>query len=448
MTLAEMELCVWNAFGSGDYASPALKALLNRLPLEKPTAKLCPKCGKRTAVKARDRERALRTLCGSVTLVRNYHYCEHCKLGFYPLDRSLDLPEEGELSREMEKRVLDFAVNDVFDQGAARWNMHYREQLSDNLLRRVAARVGEQCEAAHPGHLQQALKPATPAADVLVVQTDGSMVPIRGDEPWKEAKVGVTYRHDTATRRPAPNSARYTAVVGTVANFAPVLQEALLAENIDDVRTVVWLGDGAVHNWTLAEQLAPDAVQVLDWFHAIKHAVDCAKVLLGEDSPWLPLWQRRAEQLLAAGEPTVLIAELMDCLPEIERTRRDEGEALQALDDLVRYYRNNVVRMRYRTFLEHGFPIGSGAVESAHRHVLQARMKRAGQRWNLANARHMAQLRAAYRTGGARRLYDGIQRARRDTERGAPLTPGRRHQFHFARQGERDRARAAAASSN
>ncbi len=108
----------------------------------------------------------------------------------------------------MEKRVLDFAINDVFDQGAVRWNMHYRQQLSDNLLRRVAARVGTQCEAAHPGHLQEALKPSTEAAEVLVVQMDGSMVPIRGEEPWKEVKVGVTYRHDPSTKKPVAGSAR------------------------------------------------------------------------------------------------------------------------------------------------------------------------------------------------------------------------------------------------
>lgn len=448
MTMSQMELCVWDAFGSGNYAAPALGALLARMPIEQPTAKLCPKCGKRSPVKARDRARTLRTLCGEVTLNRNYHYCEGCQLGFYPVDRTLDLPEEGELTREMEKRVLDFAINDVFDQGAERWNMHYRQQLSDNLLRRVAGRVGAQCEAAHPGHLQEALKPATDAAEVLVVEMDGSMVPIRGAEPWKEVKVGVTYRHDPATQEPVANSTRYTAVIGTVANFAPVLQELLITELVDAVHTVVWLGDGAAHNWTLAEQLVPDAIQVLDWYHAVEHAVDCGKVLLGEESPWLPLWQRRAEQLLAEGDVDALIRELMDCLTELEKRRRDKREALESLDELVRYYRNNASRMRYRTFREHGFPVGSGAVESAHRHVIQARMKRAGQRWELTNARQMAQLRAAYRTGGAAHLYDAVQRARRQTERRAPLRDGRRHQFHFARQGERDRTRAAAASSN
>jgi hypothetical protein len=112
-----------------------------------------------------------------------------------------------------------------------------------------------------------------------------------------------------------------------------------------------------------------------------------------------------------------------------------QADALKALDDLVRYYRSNEQRMRYRLFRESGFPIGRGAAESAHRNVLQVRMKRAGQRWNLKNARKMAQLRAAYRTAGALDFYGAIQRARRRT---TEQPEQRSRNFRSARQGRRD----------
>ena len=102
-------------------------------------------------------------------------------------------------------------------------------------------------------------------------------------------------------------------------------------------------------NWNLADQLCPDAVQILDWHHSVEHAMTCGRVLPGEESPWLPLWQRRAEGLLAAGDPQALLSELMDCLPEIEKQRRDKREALQAVDHLVRYYRANAHRMSLTT---------------------------------------------------------------------------------------------------
>ena len=60
----------------------------------------------------------------------------------------------------------------------------------------------------------------------------------------------------------------YLVKVG-LGEFAPVLEEALEVENIDDVGKVAWLGDGATGNWTLADQLCPDAVQILDWHHAV-----------------------------------------------------------------------------------------------------------------------------------------------------------------------------------
>lgn len=445
MTMEEMELAAEEL--KGEAGTPSVALMLSRMKPEKPTGKACPKCGKRVPVKARDRERTVQSLSGPVTFKRNYHYCEGCKYGFHPVDRLLMLPEDGELTSTLEKRVLDFAVNDVYGECAARWRLHYEYRCSENLFRRVAARVGAQCSEADQGRLQEELKPRTEAAEVLVVEVDGSMLPIRGNEPWKEAKVGVLYRHDPVANRPIPKTSRYVAVVNGLGEFAPVLEEALEVENIDTVDKVAWLGDGAVCNWNLADQLAPDAVQILDWYHAVEHAVDCGKVLLGEDSAWLPVWEQRAKTLLLAGNPDALIAELMDCLPLIESRRRDTQERLDALENLVRYYRTNANRMKYKLYRDEGLPIGSGAVESAHRHVLQTRMKRAGQRWAMRNARTMARLRAAYRTGGAARFYGAIRRAHWDTLTKGPRRRGRRQTFHYARQGTRDPGRCAAAAS-
>lgn len=447
MTMSEMELAVEAMVGS--HREPSIRLMLSRMKPEKPTAKACPKCGGRTPVKVKDRERTVRSLSGPVTFRRNYHYCEKCEVGFYPVDRMLDLPEEGELTSEFEKRVLDFAVNDVYGECAARWALHYAEPISENLLRRVVERVGGQCETTDQGRLQAELKPVDPTpAEILVIEVDGSQLPIRGNEPWKEAKVGLTYRQDPQTHQPVKGSARYAAVVGGQAEFAPVLEELLHIEDIDSANAAVWLGDGAASNWTLADQLAPDAIQILDWHHAVEHAVDCGKVLLGEESPWLPLWQHRAETLLAAGEPNLVLEELMSCVPLAQRFRgRDKADVLEALDDLVRYYRNNAQRMKYRLYREHHFPIGSGAVESAHRHILQTRMKRAGQRWALRNARKMARLRAAYRTAGALVFHEAIRRARRATEHHGPLNRERRRNFRYARYGKRDLNSAARAAS-
>jgi ribosomal protein L40E len=120
MTMTDIELVAEKL--KEEAGPPSIAVMLSRMKPEKPTAKVCPRCGKRVPVKARDRERTVRSLSGPITFKRNYHYCEGCKYGFYPVDRLLDLPEEGELTAEMEKRVLDFAVCDVYGQAVERWS--------------------------------------------------------------------------------------------------------------------------------------------------------------------------------------------------------------------------------------------------------------------------------------------------------------------------------------
>ena len=72
---------------------------------------------------------------------------------------------------------------------------------------------------------------------------------------------------------------------------------------------------------------------------------------------------------------------------------------------------------RYDAYLEQGLLIGSGPIESAHRHVIQRRMKQAGQHWEERGGRRMARMRAAYRTAGPRRFFEAIHWANRETMR-------------------------------
>jgi hypothetical protein len=281
--------------------------------------------------------------------------------------------------------------------------------ISSNLVRRVVDRVGLRAEAAHSAlTLQQACRPS-PAEPprTLVVAGDGSMVGTR--EGWKEAKVATVAPGESVIRdksRHSDAAVRYVAVLGGQDEFRAALKAALDAELADDVMDIVWLGDGARENWTMASDLCPFAIQILDFMHAIQNGMVCAKVLLGEGDLALPLWEARLHQLLDAPSPDTAIRELLDCLPF---TTTDEE--LEALNRLVGYYRANANRMRYAEFRAQGLPIGSGVVESAHKHVLQVRMKQAGQRWSILRGRRMVKLRALYRTAGPRRFHWAVRHA-------------------------------------
>jgi hypothetical protein len=265
-----------------------------------------------------------------------------------------------------------------------RWSMHYRFSISSNLLRRVTDRVGQRCEGCHDRHLQHALQPPeAKRPKLLVVQNDGSMLPMRDGEGWREAKLAmVTHGNKNLMgcggRRGMISEARYIAVIGGPDDLAHGLGEALRVERASRAEKVVWLADGAPGNWRLADRLQPGCTQVLDWHHAVEHAMSCAKVLLGESDVSLPLWQQRVNAILLGGANRV-IGELMDCLDETTT-----AEERIAINDLVRYYRTDEKRMSYSEYITAGYPIASGAIESAHRHVLQCRMKLAGRRWSVA----------------------------------------------------------------
>ena len=90
--------------------------------------------------------------------------------------------------------------------------------------------------------------------------------------------------------------------------------------------------------------------------------------------------------VLKAGKIEAVIARL-------KRLRPKSPPLRESLDSLIRYYSENAGRMRYDEYLRLGYGIGSGAVESAHKQVVHARLRQAGMRWSEAGARRLLALR-------------------------------------------------------
>lgn len=371
----------------------------------------CPKCGRGAPVKARRRCRKLVTLSGMHELRRNYHYCSACRHGWYPLDEELRLPEDGELTAEVERRLLDFGLHDTFGDAAERWAMHYTGiSASENLMRLVVERVGLRVERQAPSEVHARLNPSSEdPASLLIVGVDGCMLPTRGDDPWREAKVAVIYRAENLERKGARGrgcigAARYAAVIGSRDALETQLEAALAAEGAERAQQAVFVGDGASWVWNVAEALLPDAHQVLDWWHVAEHVAECGRALLDDDG-LRSAWCRRVEDHVWNGELDYILFELEACVSEAGL----QGTEAEAIQRLVAYLESHEDRLNYAVFREVGFPIGSGFVESAHRHVLHARMKRSGQRWDVHRGNRMAGLRAALRTTGPQKLYEALQ---------------------------------------
>lgn len=366
----------------------------------------CPRCGAACRVRRRSVARTVRSRHGEHRLARHYHYCERCAQGFYPLDRALGLSDEGELTARMEQVVLDLGLHGPFEEAAERFARHHGGTISENLVRRVVDRVGR-CAEAHASLGAQLRPPAPRPPETLVVEVDGSMIPTRGADPWREVKVGLVARGEHFVQnkgRGLVTQARFVARLGDDDGFKHALTDVLTLERAWECPHLVVIGDGAPWVWTLADEVCHGATQILDYPHALEHATDAAQVIFGADDPCVALWTARIEHLLWEGRVDDLVREVEACVFGAR------GAARQALVDLARYYRTNATRMRYDRYRAAGLPCGSGAIESAHRHVLQKRMKLAGQHWNPDRADRLAQLRAALATCGPAALYPAIRR--------------------------------------
>lgn len=98
----------------------------------------------------------------------------------------------------------------------------------------------------------------------------------------------------------------------------------------------VVLGDGAKWIWNLADQHFPDAIQIVDRFHAKQHLSDVGKAIYGATSDLAREWARERHEQLDAGQLDALLVALRTHAPANEEAR-----------NCIKYIENNRHRMRY-----------------------------------------------------------------------------------------------------
>jgi hypothetical protein len=183
------------------------------------------------------------------------------------------------------------------------------------------------------------------------------------------------------------------------------------------LRRVVVLGDGAVWIWHLAAEHFGERIEIVDCYHASEHLWALAHALYGPGTAEAAAWAlARLHTLRHEGGAALLAA--------LGRLRPPTAEAQEGVRRERGYFRTNVTRMAYPTFVGQGLPIGSGAVESAAKHLVQQRMKRPGARWSPTGAQAILTLCAqlashplrATRSGEHRRQTEAVARRR---QRGA-----------------------------
>jgi hypothetical protein len=220
--------------------------------------------------------------------------------------------------------------------------------------------------------------------EVLYVEADGSMLLTR-DEGWKEVKVGRMFTSGSCIDPNGKSSwirhSQYVAHLGNSKAFTRQMDD--LIESYGHLgNRLVFIADGGtwIKNWI--EDAFPQAVSILDYYHVCEHLHSFATVAFSDDAK-RKKWTDKQKELLLQSKVTTVIK-------NIKRQNSGNEEALS----LINYYSNNAHRMDYRRYKNVGAGlIGSGAIESAHRTVVQRRMKQSGQRWSNKGAQNMLNLR-------------------------------------------------------
>ncbi len=148
---------------------------------------------------------------------------------------------------------------------------------------------------------------------------------------------------------------------------------------------IVIVGDGADWIWNRASWFK-NRCEILDFWHAIERAWEFARLWHGDGSRKTARWIHQISTDLRAGKVKKVLIRLKKISPA---TR----EIKEKLNSLIGYYTNNAGRMHYDHYLQMGYGIGSGAVESAHKQVVHARFRQAGMRWSEAGAQKLLALR-------------------------------------------------------
>lgn len=423
-TLAEHEQGVLRIFRG--LMGEALGAVLSRaLELDQPVARrvraACTGCGRKRKPHSW-RRRQLLSVCGAVGIERPYYYCGACRRGRSPADETLGLGAYQALSAGCGQWLALVGGLEPFRPAAALLEELTGLGVGSETVRTHAEAAGGLLDLCRQQAAAQVLAerepagPVDPAAGVLVVQADG--LHLRYLDDWHEVKVGLV--SGCSPGWPAPGTVpeqahalvrpTYLAARAPAAAFGPLLlaeaahrgalavvgwEHALGSVPGDGLpalavlREVVVLGDGAPWIWALAdEHFGARRTEILDWFHASEHLWTLAKALHGAATAATAAWVEHALGLLRVGGAPPLLAHLATLAPP-------EAAAAEELRRQRGYFAANASRLDYPAYRARGLPIGSGAVESACKHLVQARFKRAGMRWSFDGAQALLALAAS-----------------------------------------------------
>ena len=373
-------------------------------------------CGQPACYAGR-RAKRFTSVLGALTLERAYFHCAACAAGFCPRDRALGL-DGTSLSPAVTRLVGGVAALVSFAEGSALLQELADVAVPSKHVERAAEALGCEIAADEREHIVPA--EAAEIAPTLYLGLDGTGVPMRQGEvdgrPGKQGEGAAKTREVklctvwSAERRDAEGvpvrdegSVSYSAAIESAATrdtdptgsaFARRVEREARRRGVDRAPRRAVLGDGAPWIWNLASESFPEAIQIVDRFHAKEHLSGVATVLYGAPSDLGDAWAQARHAELDAGHLHQIVAALA-----AQYRTRAAGPQREAIRKAIGYLWGNRRRMRYPAFRAEGLCTSTAVVEAGCKVAIGTRLKRAGMHWTVRGANAIIALRCCKLSG-------------------------------------------------
>jgi hypothetical protein len=287
-------------------------------------------------------------------------------------------------SRRLQKALVDFGAEGAFGPAARRVREHYGVEVPESGVRQRTLQHGKA--------LAGMAKKAAPVqgAKTVVTEIDGSMVPVVQPGAGKDRRKGKTllWREARLCCARAAESVTpvYGATLGSVGAASLLWRQTADLAGVKPQTYVHGVGDGApwiVDQFT--ENFGGQGAYLIDFYHVSEYLAAAAPTVApGKETAW----RRRQQGRLLDNRPASVLRGLEKYLEPL-------GAKERPVADAAHYVRQRLEHLDYAGARRRQLPIGSGEIESGHRHVIQHRLKLAGAWWTERNLQSMLQLRVA-----------------------------------------------------
>jgi hypothetical protein len=317
----------------------------------------------------------------------------HARSVFSPLDDELGLVS-GRLTPRIQASLTRLSAEMPYERAVESLADTLRVWISEPTARRQTQKWGAAYVAFQEEEverIEQELPPAPAGPEKMLLSVDGALVPLVGGE-WTEVKTLVLGVID----EPVWEDNEWKVHARELSYFSRLMEaeffgRAALGEThrrgVETASQVVAVTDGAVWEQGFIDYHREDAARVLDFPHAAGYVAQIGRGVWGNGTETTQEWLGKQLHTLKHEGPTDVLSEL--------RTRVQEHPELPELGESLAYLEKREAHMQYPMYVAQGWPIGSGAVESGNKVVVEARLKGAGMHWAPANVNPMLALRNA-----------------------------------------------------